>query len=87
MTGANILLGDFNSYLENMKYEPHLNALEQGIWGPIRGHPSLLHTLARLCSNQNANTREKWLKNLLTSSELVVLNGREQNIASYKNLP
>ena len=37
MTGANIILGDFNSYLGNMKHEPHLNPLEQGIWGPIRG--------------------------------------------------
>ena len=87
MTGANIILGDFNSYLGNMKYEPHLNALEQGIWGPISGDPSPLHTPARLPSHQNANTRGKWLKNLLTSSELVVLNGREHNIAPYKNLP
>jgi len=87
MTSANIILGDFNSYLGNMKYEPHLNALEQGIWGPIRGDPSPLHTPARLSSHQNANTRGKWLKNLLTSSELGVLNGREENIAPYKNLP
>jgi len=47
MTGANIILGDFNSvcvcvtlfyysYLGNMKYEPHLNTLEQRIWGPRR---------------------------------------------------
>jgi len=87
MTGVNIILGDFNSYLGNMKNEPHLNAREQGIWGPIHGDPSPLQTPARLSSNQNANTRGKWLKNLLTSSELVVLNGREQNIAPYKNLP
>ena len=86
-TGANVVLGDFNSYLENMKYEPHLNALEQGIWGPICGDPSPLHTPARLPSHQNANTRGKWLRNLLTSSELVVLNEREHNIAPYKNLP
>jgi len=87
MTGADVILGDFNSYLGNMKYEPHLNALEQGIWGPICGDPSPLHTPARLPSHQNANTRGKWLKNLLTSSELVVLNGREHNIAPCKNLP
>ena len=80
MTGANVILGDFNSYLGNMKYEPHLNALEQGIWGPICGDPSPLHTPARLPSHQNANTRGKWLKNLLTSNELVVLNGRDRPI-------
>jgi len=87
MTGANIILGDFNSYLGNMKYEPHLNVAEQGIWGPISGDPSPSHTPSRVSSNQNANTREKWFKNLLTSSELVVLNGREHNIAPYKTFP
>jgi len=87
MTGENIIFGDLNSYLGNMKYEPHLNAAEQGIWGPISGDPSPLHTPSRVSSNQNANTRGKWLKNLLTSSELVVLNGREHNIAPFKTFP
>jgi len=84
MTGANIILGDFNSYLGNMKYDSHLNAAEQGIWGPISGDPSPSHAPSRESSKQNANTRGKWLKNLLTSSELVVLNSREHNIAQYK---
>ena len=44
MTGANIILGDFNSYVGHMKHAPHLNALDQGIWGPIRGDSSPLHT-------------------------------------------
>jgi len=79
-----ILLGDFNSYLGSLKYELHLNAAEQGIWGPISGDPSPSHTPSRVSTNQNANTRGKWLKNLLTSSELVVLNGTEHNIAPYK---
>jgi len=79
-----ILLGDFNSYLGSLKYELHLNAAEQGIWGPISGNPSPSHTPSRVSTNQNANTRGKWIKDLLTSSELVVLNGTEHNIAPYK---
>ena len=87
MTGANVILGDFNSYLGDMKFESHLNAQEQGIWGPIYGDPSPLHAPAHRSGHQNANKRGRWLKNLLTSSELVVLNGRESNIAPYKNFP
>jgi len=64
MTGENIIMGDFNSYMGKMRYEPHLNATEQRLWGPIQGDPLPRHSPAQTSSHTCAKTRGRWLKKL-----------------------
>jgi hypothetical protein len=84
---ALIISEDFISYLGDMQYESHLNPPDQSDMVPRQmcGDPSPLHDPSHLSSNQDANTRRQCFKNNLTSSELVVLNWRKQDIALYKN--
>jgi hypothetical protein len=51
MTGANIVMGDFNSHMGKLRYETHLNATEQRLWGPIQGDPVPRHSPAQPSSD------------------------------------